>query len=155
IARSSAIFASRVPLAVESFPPVLFVPHEDRLEGPMSAEAKPAAPTSLASPPATTAGRIWFAIQGAIALGLLLAPVFSRTQASPVLRGLGLAIAVLGILLLVRSYRALGNSHSPWTTPLEGANIVTSGPYRTVRHPVYSAYILTGLGLEVMFASPV
>jgi protein-S-isoprenylcysteine O-methyltransferase Ste14 len=62
---------------------------------------------------------------------------------------------MLGILLLVRSYRALGHSHSPWTTPLESAKLVISGPYRIVRHPVYAAFILIGLGLEVLFASPV
>src|SRR5262249_48644024 len=80
---------------------------------------------------------------------------FSRVRASPVLRSLGFVIGALGIRLLFRSYRALGHSHSPWTTPLEGARLATSGPYRIVRHPVYAAFILVGLGLEVLFASPV
>jgi protein-S-isoprenylcysteine O-methyltransferase Ste14 len=71
------------------------------------------------------------------------------------LRNLGLVIAAVAILLLVWSYRVLGNSHSPWTMPLEGAALVTSGPYRIVRHPVYAAYVLMGLGFEVMFASSV
>ena len=110
---------------------------------------------SHASSSGTTGGRIWFAVQGMIAIALVLAPVFSRVHGSPVLRSLGLAIGVLGILLLVQSYRALGRSHSPWTTPLEGATLVISGPYRIVRHPVYAAFILVGLGLEMLFASPV
>lgn len=121
----------------------------------MCAEMKPRATAPAASSFGTTAGRIWFAFQGVIALALFVAPVFSHAHWNPALRSLGLVIAAFGILLLIRSYRVLGSSHSPWTTPLEGANLVRSGPYRVVRHPVYAAYILIGLGLEVMFASPV
>jgi protein-S-isoprenylcysteine O-methyltransferase Ste14 len=120
----------------------------------MDPDRKSSARTPLASSSGTARGRVWFAIQGAIALAILLAPVFSRALWSPVLRTLGLVVAVLAILLLVWSYRALGDSHSPWTTPLDGATLVMTGPYRIVRHPVYAAYVLFGLGLEVMFASP-
>jgi protein-S-isoprenylcysteine O-methyltransferase Ste14 len=121
----------------------------------MPAELKSSEIPSPASSFGTRSGRVWFAIQGAIALALLVAPVFSRAHWSPVLRNLGLVIAVLAVLLLVWSYRVLGSSHSPWTTPLEGAALVISGPYRIVRHPVYAAYLLIGLGFEVMLASPV
>ena len=99
-------------------------------------------------------GRVWFAIQAVIALALLVTPVVSRAPWSPMVRAVGAGVFVVGLGFLVWSYRVLGGSHSPWTAPREGASLVTNGPYRIVRHPVYAAYVVIGLGLEVMLASP-
>lgn len=66
---------------------------------------------------------------------------------------LGCAVGGFGLVGLLLSYRALGRSHSPWTRPIEGARLVTTGPYALVRHPVYTSYVAIGLGLELATGS--
>ncbi len=69
------------------------------------------------------------------------------------LRGLGAALAFLGIGLFGRAHQALGNN---WTAVLAlspNHQFVTSGPYRWVRHPMYSAFYLIGLGLFLLSAN--
>ena len=60
---------------------------------------------------------------------------------------------VFGLVGLIVSYRALGKNHSPWTQPIVGGHLVTTGPYALVRHPVYACYVLVGLGLELSVGS--
>lgn len=99
-------------------------------------------------------GQVWFAVQSAIALAWVLAPMFSHAPFSLAIRAAGGAIFLAGIAVLVVSYRALGRSHSPWTTPVAGGKLVMTGPYRCVRHPVYAAFVVIGLGLQLALASP-
>jgi protein-S-isoprenylcysteine O-methyltransferase Ste14 len=98
-------------------------------------------------------GRIWFAVQSAIALALIVAPFLSHEAIPLALLLPGVVVFVCGLFGLVVSYRVLGKSHSPWTRPIDGARLVTTGPYALVRHPVYACYILLGLGLELSFGS--
>src|SRR5262245_39265279 len=100
-------------------------------------------------------GRLWFTVQGAIALGLLVAPFFSHARIHLVLLVPGFLLFVFGVLGLIASYRALGKNHSPWTRPIVGGQLVTTGPYALVRHPVYTCYVVLGLGLELSVGSPV
>src|SRR5215831_8536103 len=101
----------------------------------------------------TPRGKLWFTVQGIIALGLIVAPFVSRAGIHLALLIPGTALLASGIGGLLVSYRALGKSHSPWTRPLEGARLVTTGPYAVVRHPVYASYVLRGLGLELCVGS--
>ena len=98
-------------------------------------------------------GRLWFAAQGAIALGLVVAPIVSHAGVRLALLLPGGVLLACGLVGLIASYRALGSSHSPWTRPIDGARLVTTGPYTFVRHPVYACYILLGLGLEMAASS--
>jgi protein-S-isoprenylcysteine O-methyltransferase Ste14 len=100
------------------------------------------------------AGHIWFAVQGVLAAALLIAPVFSHLPLAPVWRALGVVLGLGGVALIVASYRVLGESHSPWTEPAEGAALRTRGPYAVVRHPVYAGYVILGLGYGLALASP-
>jgi protein-S-isoprenylcysteine O-methyltransferase Ste14 len=100
-------------------------------------------------------GRTWFAVQGIIALGLVGAPFFTRGNFHLGVEWLGGVLFVFGVIFLIVSYRVLGKSHSPWTRPIEGAHLVTVGPYAIVRHPVYAAFIVIALGLELALSCPV
>ncbi|MGH8980797.1 MAG: methyltransferase family protein [Acidimicrobiales bacterium] len=63
--------------------------------------------------------------------------------------GLGLAIFVGGLAFAVWARLHLGRN---WGTPMtrkEEPELVTSGPYRLVRHPIYSGILVAGIGTAV------
>lgn len=66
---------------------------------------------------------------------------------TPFISLLGLALmAVAGVILLV-SFAALGNSLTATPLPRERAQLVTTGLYSYVRHPIYSGLLLLSLGV--------
>src|SRR6476469_4872764 len=54
----------------------------------------------------------------------------------------GLLLAVLGLLLLWRSHAAMGRNFRPTLEISPQQELVTSGPYAFVRHPLYAAFLL-------------
>jgi protein-S-isoprenylcysteine O-methyltransferase Ste14 len=63
--------------------------------------------------------------------------------------GLGLVFFAAGLGFAVWARLHIGHN---WGTPMTLKNepeLVTSGPYRLVRHPIYSGVILAGLGTAV------
>ena len=57
-------------------------------------------------------------------------------------RLLGVGIAVAGFLLLEWSHRALGRNWSDQPRITETQQLVQSGPYRWIRHPIYTSFLL-------------
>lgn len=58
------------------------------------------------------------------------------------LRWLGVIILAAGITLLGSAHYHLGKSFNSLVVSKEDHQLVTSGPYRWVRHPIYTAYIM-------------
>src|SRR5690606_25515322 len=58
------------------------------------------------------------------------------------LRQLGAPVALAGIGLFAWMFRHLGLNVTSTSMPREGATLVTTGPYRWIRHPMYSATFL-------------
>jgi protein-S-isoprenylcysteine O-methyltransferase Ste14 len=58
------------------------------------------------------------------------------------IRGLGGLVALAGCGLAVWGARSLGPSLTPGTEPLPDGDLVTSGPYAHVRHPIYAGLVL-------------
>jgi protein-S-isoprenylcysteine O-methyltransferase Ste14 len=58
----------------------------------------------------------------------------------------GGALVVGGAVLHVRTRAFLGARWATATMPPRGATLVTDGPYRTVRHPLYLALLLMAAG---------
>ena len=54
----------------------------------------------------------------------------------------GVVIAVFGFSLLQWAQDALGKSWSDTPRMMKKQTLITSGPYRTIRHPIYTAFIL-------------
>jgi protein-S-isoprenylcysteine O-methyltransferase Ste14 len=48
------------------------------------------------------------------------------------------------------SLRSLGESLTPYPRPTSRATLVEHGPYRVVRHPVYSSILMSLLGVTLM-----
>jgi protein-S-isoprenylcysteine O-methyltransferase Ste14 len=68
---------------------------------------------------------------------------------NPVLQGVGMALFLIGLGLAVWARVHLGRN---WGTPMSekvDAELVTSGPYRYVRNPIYSGIILATIGTAV------
>ncbi len=67
----------------------------------------------------------------------------------PWLEGIGLAIFLAGLALAVWARRSLGRN---WGTPMSekvDPELVTNGPYRRVRHPIYSGILLAMVGTAI------
>ncbi|QDG63794.1 isoprenylcysteine carboxylmethyltransferase family protein [Pseudarthrobacter sp. NIBRBAC000502771] len=68
----------------------------------------------------------------------------------PVARGVGTALAVLGILATFAAQLAMGASWRIGVDETERTVLVTWGPFRLVRNPIFSAVFLAFLGLTLM-----
>jgi protein-S-isoprenylcysteine O-methyltransferase Ste14 len=66
---------------------------------------------------------------------------------------LGLMISVGGMTLLVWSRLTLGRQYSPCYDSWAATQLVSSGPYRWIRHPMYSANLLMLIGFTLASGS--
>ncbi len=65
-------------------------------------------------------------------------------------RGFGVGIAVVGIVLTFASQLSMGDEWRIGVDRAEATELVTQGAFRVVRNPIFSCVILTGLGLALM-----
>lgn len=77
---------------------------------------------------------------------LSLNAIDSTTLIGTVFALLGFAFAALGSL-------ALGRNLSPFPRPKEGSELVESGVFSIVRHPIYTGLSLLALGYSLLWAS--
>lgn len=61
----------------------------------------------------------------------------------------GIAISVLGLAVFIWSKMALGPQYSPCFDAMLPTQVVTLGPYRWVRHPIYTANVLLVVGIAI------
>lgn len=64
----------------------------------------------------------------------------------PALGALGVTITLAGTALHVWGRRARADRWSPEIAPASGVRLVEHGPYALVRHPLYAAIVLLGVG---------
>jgi protein-S-isoprenylcysteine O-methyltransferase Ste14 len=69
---------------------------------------------------------------------------------SPVLSGVGIIMTAAGMVLLVWARQTLGSNWSQTVSAKEGHELITSGPYRYVRHPMYTGGLIGCLGSAVV-----
>ena len=58
------------------------------------------------------------------------------------LRWAGIGMAVFGFALLQWAQNTLGNNWSDTPRMLKEQTLITSGPYQSIRHPIYTAFLL-------------
>jgi protein-S-isoprenylcysteine O-methyltransferase Ste14 len=76
-------------------------------------------------------------------------PLFSFVNfapVSPVVSGLGLILMVAGSAFFVWARQCLGSNWSQTVSAKQGHELVTSGPYRWVRHPMYAGGTIACIG---------
>jgi protein-S-isoprenylcysteine O-methyltransferase Ste14 len=66
----------------------------------------------------------------------------------------GAVLALTGVVLTFAAQLAMGNSWRIGVDPAERTDLVTDGPFRLVRNPIYSAMLPTVLGLVLLVPNP-
>jgi protein-S-isoprenylcysteine O-methyltransferase Ste14 len=96
-------------------------------------------------------------------MGLLTVPLFvwffgpwldfARFPLPEWARWVGAGICAAGVWYFSETHRALAQNWSPLLEIRDGATLVTSGPYRYVRHPMYSSAMVIYAGFALLCAN--
>ncbi len=71
-------------------------------------------------------------------------------QASPFSYLLGILIIIIALIIIVVSIKDLGRNLSPFPRPINSSNLVTTGIYRFMRHPMYYSLIFISIGVFII-----
>ncbi|MHB8309585.1 MAG: methyltransferase family protein [Metallibacterium sp.] len=83
------------------------------------------------------------------ALGALAAPFIARSWTG---YGIGVALVALGLGYAAQARRHLGANWSATVTLKQEHSLIRSGPYRHVRHPIYTGMLLAFVGSALALA---
>jgi protein-S-isoprenylcysteine O-methyltransferase Ste14 len=104
--------------------------------------------------------RMGLSLSGLLGFGGLLAYCFSPTLLAPTMlaapvwvRWVGVALLAAATLVTYRIFQALGANVTRTVRAREGATLVTTGPYRFVRHPLYTNGALAFSALSLLTTS--
>lgn len=92
----------------------------------------------------------WFVGIQILLFGVYFIPVsLSNLPLNNTINQIGLIIAVTGFLIVLIAVIQLNKNLTPFPAPKDGGELIKTGLYRFVRHPVYTGIILTvrGYGL--------
>jgi protein-S-isoprenylcysteine O-methyltransferase Ste14 len=73
-----------------------------------------------------------------------------RGDAGAIRLVVGIALLAVGLVVAVASARALGRALTPLPSPRPGAPLSRRGPYRVVRHPIYTGLMLLAVGASLV-----
>ena len=100
-------------------------------------------------------GEFWVAVQAVLLLLLFIAPpIGGLWPYAEVFRWTGWACIAVGTMALGWSAWNLGRSLTPFPRPVDDGQLVTTGAYRFVRHPIYSGVLVIALGIALLTMSP-
>ena len=91
-----------------------------------------------------------FALMAVIAVGIFTGP---RLHALA-FHVTGASLVAIGVIVVAWARLELGRSFTVLPRPREGGELVTRGPFRVVRHPVYLGAMLLFVGLSLLYSWP-
>lgn len=83
-----------------------------------------------------------------------LAAAYSMPAMPEVLGVLPAGTFIAGVTLRARAIHELGDRYSHRVVSMSEGRLISTGPYRVLRHPAYAGMLLANLGFVVYFASP-
>jgi protein-S-isoprenylcysteine O-methyltransferase Ste14 len=109
----------------------------------------------MMSPHQRGAGWVWgqFVVIAAVVAFRLVPPHWPE-DAHGVLSWVGAVLAVAGAAVALWASRLLGRSFTPYPRPRADGELVETGPYCVVRHPVYSGGLLFFVGYSLYASVP-
>jgi protein-S-isoprenylcysteine O-methyltransferase Ste14 len=98
----------------------------------------------------------WYVVIQAILIGLILfgpqgPALVSVEPLKTILQSCGIAIGLLACLIMVIAAINLGKNLTPLPCPKDDAELVQTGLYRFVRHPIYFGVLLAALAWLLIF----
>jgi protein-S-isoprenylcysteine O-methyltransferase Ste14 len=100
--------------------------------------------------------RLSYTLPLLVAFALLASPTAHRgwlgirfVPSSATMEWIGAAVTVAGLLLAVWARRNLGGNWSGVVTLKEEHELIGTGPYRRIRHPIYTGILLGFLGTAI------
>lgn len=96
---------------------------------------------------------IQFLLLGLVALAGVAGPTYVGPF-SAAARAVGLALVVAGLVLAGWGLLDLRDALTPLPHPRDGAELVDTGSYRVVRHPIYGGIVLGSTGYALVTGSP-
>jgi protein-S-isoprenylcysteine O-methyltransferase Ste14 len=86
------------------------------------------------------------AVQAVLIVGILLTPVGKDWPLSSVATAFASALTWIGLALVIWAVLVFGRGVTPSPLPSEKAQLRTRGPYRWIRHPMYTGVIVLMAG---------
>ena len=77
-------------------------------------------------------------------------PKMEIMQVNSIFRFVGFLIIIIASIVLLLAIKDLGSNLSPFPKPISNGNLVTSGIYRFIRHPMYYSLIFISLGVFII-----
>jgi protein-S-isoprenylcysteine O-methyltransferase Ste14 len=94
----------------------------------------------------------WVAAQFVLLAAIVAGAFFGSGWPWPV-RLFGGVLLFMGALFAIAAARGLGPAMTPFPRPLAEGELVVSGAYAVVRHPIYSGVAAAAAGFSVLFSS--
>ena len=76
--------------------------------------------------------------------------IFQENNLSNTYITIGIILCVSGLTLAIWSKKSLGRNWSGSPSIRDNHSLITSGPYKMIRHPLYAGLILTFVGLAII-----
>jgi protein-S-isoprenylcysteine O-methyltransferase Ste14 len=79
-------------------------------------------------------------------------PIFNilNFTPDPIVGIIGVILCIVGMVFLTWGRQSLGMNWSPTVAAKKGQKLVTTGPYRFVRNPIYSGGLLAAIGSAIV-----
>jgi len=86
-----------------------------------------------------------------VSFGLIFGLAPLHAEARPVTGAAGFALTLAGVVFAIWARLTIGRNWSAMVTVKESHELVRRGPYRIVRHPIYTGILLAMLGSAIAF----
>ncbi len=89
-----------------------------------------------------------------ILLAIFFVPFIQHTfQTNVVIKYLGAFVSFFGFLMILLAILQLNKNLTPFPTPKENGELIRTGLYKYIRHPIYTGIFLASLGIAFYTSS--